>query len=390
MNMAIDSTTLEYQRSHPMDLVFLLTHQTHAFRMVEFFNLRDTLSVFPEDFAEQAVEVGPHTNHDGPMLTLFKSVHISPAHFMSWFEGSYVRRQVHRVFCLQQNVPTANSRDELVTAIISAGPPAGYTGIRMYTAPKSLEVNIGNDLVPHGFVLHPKDFSHVLVIVKLGGCYRWSYTPESWLYRQACDETKRFDDSVAKAVNKIDECFSLLGLTHQQLGWALDLGAAPGAWSMYLSGHAKGVIAVDPAELHVDALAPGVVHHVQDKAEDASEAIQALLQGQQLDVLVCDMNQHPVRVARIVKPLLQHLKPGGVLIMTLKFFGYGRDRSHAVNKLQAYYGAELEPGMCLWLLANTKCERTFIARKAGSMNLQSCAGTTCTRISAEAALPQSQ
>lgn len=64
--MAIDSTTLEYQRSHPMDLVFLLTHQTHAFRMVEFFNLRDTLSVFPEDFAEQVQLRGVHTSVDVP------------------------------------------------------------------------------------------------------------------------------------------------------------------------------------------------------------------------------------------------------------------------------------------------------------------------------------
>lgn len=100
----------------------------------------------------------------------------------------------------------------------------------------------------------------------------------------SCPIPSRCTHPFAQAVNKIDECFSLLGLTHQQLGWALDLGAAPGAWSMYLSGHAKGVIAVDPAELHVDALAPGVVHHVQDKAEDASEAIQALLQGQQVCV----------------------------------------------------------------------------------------------------------
>lgn len=81
--------------------------------------------------------------------------------------------------------------------------PGSFAGIFMVimsisTSPDLLRTVLQNDLVPHGFVLHPKDFSHVLVIVKLGGCYRWSYTPESWLYRQACDETKRFDDSVAK------------------------------------------------------------------------------------------------------------------------------------------------------------------------------------------------
>ena len=54
-----------------------------------------------------------------------------------------------------------------------------------------------NQLEPHGFVLHPKTFSHVLQVVQLEEGLRWSYLPADQLWRKPWDEPRCFDSSVA-------------------------------------------------------------------------------------------------------------------------------------------------------------------------------------------------
>ena len=39
------------------------------------------------------------------MLALFKSVQMSPLEFIDWFQTSFTRRQVGRVYWLDQSVP---------------------------------------------------------------------------------------------------------------------------------------------------------------------------------------------------------------------------------------------------------------------------------------------
>jgi 23S rRNA U2552 (ribose-2'-O)-methylase RlmE/FtsJ len=40
-------------------------------------------------------------------------------------------------------------------------------------------------------------------------------------------------------VNKVHEAILVSGMNLDNLGWALDLGAAPGGWTKYLAEHAK-------------------------------------------------------------------------------------------------------------------------------------------------------
>ncbi|GAX75923.1 hypothetical protein CEUSTIGMA_g3366.t1 [Chlamydomonas eustigma] len=144
---------------------------------------------------------------------------------------------------------------------------------------------------------------------------------------------------------------------------AIDLGAAPGAWSMFLSSMCELVVAVDPAELHPYAQLPNI-HHIRKKASDACRDLEALLRREekQVDVLTCDMNMHPVRASQVLKSFLQYLKPGGQVVLTLKFTGTGRDRSKMATVLQDVFQDDLEDMHMIWLLSNTVCEQTWIGR----------------------------
>lgn len=92
-----------------MDLVMQFASQNTCSRVVDYFNRRSVLRVFPEPFAEAAVEVGPHSSHYGPCLVLFTNVQIAPTLFNSWLQDSFVERPCVRVFWLAQ-APAAASR----------------------------------------------------------------------------------------------------------------------------------------------------------------------------------------------------------------------------------------------------------------------------------------
>lgn len=282
--------------------------------------------------------------------------------------------------------------------------------------------------------------------------YMWSICPGQYSFKQAWDEPATFGKdteggaNVAHAVHKLDEALRVVGLvpaggegflgdcsgsdssraehgdgragrsdmtdeekdawrgycsqletTRQpndrasmlQLRRAIDVGAAPGSWSMYMArlvllhtdGHQSGVVvAVDPAQLNAAALAtPKLVHICAMAGSPATnEAIhQALLAAgapscgddasaavPQVDLLTCDANCLPHETLAMVRPLLPHLKSGGWLVATLKFHGVGRNRGDTANDCaRLLEGTGMLPGAVLWLLANTGRERTYVARK---------------------------
>lgn len=78
-----------------------------------------------------------------------------------------------------------------------------------------------------------------------------------------------------------------------------------------------------------------------------------------------DINKHPLQVLQFLRPLLPLLRPGGAVVLTLKWYGGGRGRG---EEWQAQLLRELGPGFdrvqLLWLLANTQHEQTAIAFKS--------------------------
>ena len=144
-----------------------------------------------------------------------------------------------------------------------------------------------------------------------------------------------------------------------------DAGAAPGGWSFYLAKHTKMVIAIDPAQLSAELILPNV-HHIRMKSELAGKQVRGLLGNGKADMLVADMNQHPDTTVEAVKPLLPFLKPGGIIIMTMKFYGIGRDRAAVHARITAAFGSAIEypSTKAVWLMANTVNERTFVATRS--------------------------
>lgn len=114
---------------------------------------------------------------------------------------------------------------------------------------------------------------------------------------------------------------------HGSVQVAVDLGAAPGAWTELLAATgAETVFAVDPADLSEQCLALANVQHVRKRSGDAVADIREGLRGRGVDIIVCDMNVLPQVCAPCIAPLLPLLAPGGYVILTCKFAGNGRER----------------------------------------------------------------
>lgn len=182
------------------------------------------------------------------------------------------------------------------------------------------------------------------------------------MYLTACDREALFKGFVARACSKLEEVLHVKGIKLMQEMLVLDVGAAPGAWTEFLSKSVSHVVAVDPGQLDRNILGERVTH-ICKKAQDALEDLMLWTRERSFDLLVCDINKHPVEAAEVVLPLLQFLKSGSYVIMTLKFHGRGKDKIHKVTELKDIFKDLLMEMESIWLLANSIYERTFVGIK---------------------------
>jgi hypothetical protein len=200
-----------------------------------------------------------------------------------------------------------------------------------------------------------------------GSCCRAQYK-----LHEAIDVLRR-----AAPADFVAECGSALSALRTECstsgqtetGWrAIDVGAAPGGWTSFLAGPLVGcskVMAVDAASLAPAVLALPSVYHVRSSLQHALVS-GALSDDAPYDVLVADLNADPRDCARWISPLFSLMRPGAVLVLTMKlpYASVDSEMAHGQPIIQAAADM-LSFGWsgfhCRWLTANTVNERTLFA-----------------------------
>jgi 23S rRNA U2552 (ribose-2'-O)-methylase RlmE/FtsJ len=113
----------------------------------------------------------------------------------------------------------------------------------------------------------------------------------------------------------------------------LDLGASPGGISEALFQLGGRVIAIDRAPLDSRLCGIPEIIFLQENAVEASVSrITQAAKSAQLDGVVCDMNGPPQIAAHSVLRLVPLLKPGGLVVFTLKLVSVS-DWSNMLNSV---------------------------------------------------------
>lgn len=185
-------------------------------------------------------------------------------------------------------------------------------------------------------------------------------------------------------MHKLEEALLLAGFdcSRDLRGAAVDLGAAPGAWTEHLSKQlgpdsTARIYAVDPAELDPSVLSRPNVRHLQMKGEAAVQVIleearalrassgdtASASRDHPVDLIVCDINDHCETTSKIIAPLVPLLRPGGLMVMTMKCRGRGIKREKEYELVQETLGLKIGRLRSVWTMANTNYERTFLGWK---------------------------
>jgi 23S rRNA (cytidine2498-2'-O)-methyltransferase len=116
---------------------------------------------------------------------------------------------------------------------------------------------------------------------------------------------KRFHDAPSRSASKLSEAFLFMG-KHPVLGQTgVDLGAAPGGWSMVLAFHGTHVIAIDHSNLDIKDKThlAGSIRHLRENGLK-------YLPEKSVDWLVCDMVMSGTQTLEVLRNWIEghHMK----------------------------------------------------------------------------------
>jgi 23S rRNA C2498 (ribose-2'-O)-methylase RlmM len=187
--------------------------------------------------------------------------------------------------------------------------------------PKKITEEIVDIVIEKTDKLRPTKFDHILAILryvdqKTGTVtHKIGFSPAASGLDHVMALTRLDDEShVSRAFYKIEEACERCGVQEwPQPSWnALDIGASPGGWSLYLSQVVGTVYAVDPAELTVKK--DNIVHLKGQLLHMLPQ-----LESVKLHLVVCDMNNDPSVALECLKSVEHKLEIGGRIIWTLKY-----------------------------------------------------------------------
>jgi len=121
-------------------------------------------------------------------------------------------------------------------------------------------------------------------------------------------------DIICRAGFKIEEAFKVFGIQAKEGMNALDLGAAPGGWSHFLSERGVYVDAVDPADMSDAVVRNHRVSHYKMTAQQFAAAQPNKL----YDLIVDDMKMDTNESIDVLCRMSRYLKKDGAALLTLK------------------------------------------------------------------------
>lgn len=140
-----------------------------------------------------------------------------------------------------------------------------------------------------------------------------------------------------RAGYKLLEALASFSIRLKGSGRALDLGAAPGAWTTVLRRRGMHVTAVAPAPMYAWLAMDAGVDHQPMRAEEYLGRCETTF-----DLIVNDMKLDGQDSARVMAEYARHLRPDGIGIMTLKMRRENRLRvmDHSLRILRKAYRVE--------------------------------------------------
>jgi len=233
------------------------------------------------------------------------------------------------------------------------------TSIRICAPKKDCEVVTAK--MPDDIVLDPRDFTHVLFVVRDHRKWWWGIQPKVGLtfMHQSLPKTHE----ICRAELKLKEVFELFSISGP-FETTLDIGSSPGGWTKVLSDISKVTVSVDSGALHPAVIkAPGVLH-IRKKWDDAIGEARLI---SPFDLIVCDINAPFDSLAEAgsildtVRTASALLSPVGSFVLTLKL----TSRALATNNRLAAEMANVLKGSLfasvdvVHLLNNSRKERTL-------------------------------
>jgi 23S rRNA U2552 (ribose-2'-O)-methylase RlmE/FtsJ len=306
-----------------------------------------------------------------------------------------VRRWVGKAYVLYRSIPAEGA--QFMQQVCQWEKLKGKI-LKLECRPESITKRLIRDL-PLDVDLDPHDekFTHVLQIIQLqppkglpdSHIAFVGLSPRHAMFSANPDVVAaKEEQAVCRAQFKIREILVRLGLDQRERAGGgvdrtsdgsggqgkdravIDIGASPGGWSKHCADAGYGLVAaIDPGEMDGEILAstPEIVHlRMLVEDEQCLPALHKLVTGkfaEGFDTVICDMNAHPEACARAIMNVVPTLKPGAVLVLTLKLV----HRGGAVEsrRMFEFASAVLEPHFhqfkMWWLFANSKYERTLTA-----------------------------
>ncbi|KAK3283470.1 hypothetical protein CYMTET_8830 [Cymbomonas tetramitiformis] len=336
--------------------VLVQVPQSLAHRFLEYFQSCTELKAATSAGFYRGVEVLDGFKNDALIV-----LHDLPEEMVKSFvlrdQVLWTKPMIRRVYCVERRVRTIQT---LVERCLSAYPGIKDTTIRILAYPNTLEDELVGLLSAHGVKMCAVqgEYQHVLYVTRVvfhaGKDKRYK---RLWFALREADSSTVFNSedvvqalreergqsasTICRASCKMEE---LISRGHVEVSQgstlAVDIGSAPGGWTLVLARAGATVWSIDPAVLRIPEDTPNV-HYYSCKAEEAVERLQGDLAGRKLNLVVCDANLLPPEAwSVLVQPFMALCSPGCRVVMTCKC-----DR-HKDLKRQCKIAAELMSKVC--------------------------------------------